>query len=254
MRSKEAAFVYAITSAGVVYSISKFCRKANFSTCECDRRSNGEYGADDWDWGGCSVNVRFGMRIARKFIDSREMEDDERTMMNLHNNRAGRRAVKYTLQRSCKCHGISGSCTTKTCWKSLPDFRLVADYLMKRYVKAKKLTFLSETKKQIYNRNALMRGKRVNQFLTDPKPRDLVFIENSPNYCEVNYALGSYGTQSRLCNRSSHEIDGCDILCCGRGYNTHRIRRTKRCQCKFIWCCHVSCKTCVEEAERYSCK
>lgn len=34
---------------------------------------------------------RFGVRFARKFLDAREVEGDGRALMNLHNNRAGRR-------------------------------------------------------------------------------------------------------------------------------------------------------------------
>ncbi|KAG0425339.1 hypothetical protein HPB47_027471 [Ixodes persulcatus] len=31
------------------------------------------------------------MRLARRFLDAREVEADERSLMNLHNNRAGRK-------------------------------------------------------------------------------------------------------------------------------------------------------------------
>lgn len=49
-------------------------------------------------------------------------------------------------------------------------------------------------------------------------------------------------------------IDGCDLLCCGRGYNTHQINRTWQCRCKFQWCCHVQCDVCHERIEEYTCK
>lgn len=45
---------------------------------------------ENFKWGGCSANVEFGMRYARKFMDARELERDGRTLMNLHNNRVGR--------------------------------------------------------------------------------------------------------------------------------------------------------------------
>jgi len=48
--------------------------------------------------------------------------------------------------------------------------------------------------------------------------------------------------------------DGCDLMCCGRGYNTHQFTRTKQCRCTFYWCCYVKCDTCVERTEEYSCK
>jgi wnt family len=44
-----------------------------------------------WKWGGCSVDIDFGIRFARKFLDAREIEGDARSEMNLHNNQAGRK-------------------------------------------------------------------------------------------------------------------------------------------------------------------
>lgn len=50
---------------------------------------------------------------------------------NLHTQ-----VVKTMLRTDCKCHGVSGSCALKTCWKSLPSFRAVGDVLMKKYNRA----------------------------------------------------------------------------------------------------------------------
>ena len=49
-------------------------------------------------------------------------------------------AVKKTMRRICKCHGVSGSCTTQTCWSTLGDFREVGDHLKKMYRRAKKVS------------------------------------------------------------------------------------------------------------------
>ncbi|GIY94959.1 protein Wnt [Caerostris extrusa] len=46
-------------------------------------------------------------------------------------------AVLNTVQTECKCHGVSGSCTMKTCWNTLPQFGKTGDYLMRRYHEAK---------------------------------------------------------------------------------------------------------------------
>lgn len=41
------------------------------------------------------------------------------------------------LQTECKCHGVSGSCTVRTCWRTLPSFRQIGDALMKKYYKGR---------------------------------------------------------------------------------------------------------------------
>jgi wnt family len=45
--------------------------------------------------------------------------------------------VRKLLKKDCQCHGISGSCQLKTCWKTLPQFREIGDVLLKKYEKAK---------------------------------------------------------------------------------------------------------------------
>lgn len=47
-------------------------------------------GVRDWEWGGCSDNIGFGIKFAREFVDAGERGRSLREKMNLHNNEAGR--------------------------------------------------------------------------------------------------------------------------------------------------------------------
>lgn len=88
-----------------------------------------------------------------------------------------------------------------------------------------------------------------------PKRVDLVYLDDSPNYCDRNLRLGSLGTTGRPCNLTARgDLNGCDFLCCERGYNTHEFVRVEKCRCKFKWCCNVQCDTCRERIEQYTCK
>ncbi|KAL1449190.1 hypothetical protein WDU94_000409 [Cyamophila willieti] len=78
-------------------------------------------------------------------------------------------------------------------------------------------------------------------------------MEESPDYCSRNETLGILGTKGRLCNQRSLGLDGCKLLCCGRGYMT-RIRDVEeKCNCKFVWCCQVKCEVCRYKREEYVC-
>lgn len=106
--SREAAYTYAIASAGAAHAVTAACARGNISLCGCDVRHKptsrkGSHagfdsapgdGQQPWKWGGCSADIDFGIKFARKFLDAREIEGDARSLMNLHNNRVGRRVIQ----------------------------------------------------------------------------------------------------------------------------------------------------------------
>ncbi|XP_054438496.1 protein Wnt-7b [Pteronotus mesoamericanus] len=249
--SREAAFTYAITAAGVAHAVTAACSQGNLSNCGCDREKQGYYNqAEGWKWGGCSADVRYGIDFSRRFVDAREIKKNARRLMNLHNNEAGRKVLEERMKLECKCHGVSGSCTTKTCWTTLPKFREVGHLLKEKYNAAVQVEVVRASR---LRQPTFLRIKQLRSY-QKPMETDLVYIEKSPNYCEEDAATGSVGTQGRLCNRTSPGADGCDTMCCGRGYNTHQYTKVWQCNCKFHWCCFVKCNTCSERTEVFTCK
>uniref|UniRef100_A0A3Q2XMD7 Protein Wnt n=1 Tax=Hippocampus comes TaxID=109280 RepID=A0A3Q2XMD7_HIPCM len=245
--SREAAFVYAISSAGVVYALTRACSQGDLKMCNCDPQKRGRDKDErgEFDWGGCSDHINYGIRFAKAFIDAKERTvRDARALMNLHNNRCGRTAVKRFMKLECKCHGVSGSCALRTCWMAMSDFRKTGDYLRKKYNGAIEVTMNQDGTGFTVANKAFRRATK----------NDLVYFENSPNYCLPDKSTGSIGTAGRLCNKTSHSPEGCEVMCCGRGYDTTRVEQFTQCECKFEWCCAVECKVCKETVDVHTCK
>lgn len=159
--------------------------------------------------------------------------------------------LEKNMQLECKCHGVSGSCTTKTCWTTLPKFRELGYILKEKYAHA---VHVEPVKASRNKRPKFLKIKKLYSY-RKPMDTELVYIDKSPNYCEADPRTGSLGTQGRVCNKTMMQhISGCDLMCCGRGYNTHQYSRVWQCNCKFLWCCYVKCNTCSERTEVYTCK
>ena len=170
-------------------------------------------------------------------------------------------AVHKLMRHQCKCHGVSGACNVRTCWQTLPDFHEVGDYLKDRYDNA--LEVSSDP-----SGSALIAAEDMNDASNDGHNRrnpksaikqmthvtDLVYLESSPDYCSYDPLAGSLGTAGRPCNKTSKGINGCDLLCCGRGYDTRRTLISQPCHCTFKWCCSVECKTCSQWKDQHFCK
>lgn len=244
--TRESAFVYGINSAGVVHALTRACSRGAITNCACDHSKKGNHQdrAGQFSWGGCSDNIRYGTAFARKFIDARDRGlRDARALMNLHNNRAGRKGVRKKLRLECKCHGVSGSCTVRTCWQTMAPFGATARWLKTRYDAATEVNMLPSGW-GLVPRLAHHRS---------PRKKDLVFLESSPDYCLADSTYGFTGTGGRECNVTSRGQDGCELLCCGRGYTTHRRLLTTKCECKFQWCCSVDCNTCTSWRNLHFC-
>ena len=269
--NRETAFVHAIMSAGVTHTISRNCSEGSPSHCGCER--NGGVSGESWKWGGCSDNVVFGSLVSKQFLDKKDNEP--KTLATIHNNQAGRIAVKKTMRQLCKCHGVSGSCATQTCWRQIGNFKEVGTFLKKQYNRALKVDYSNGVLKKLTSsvgvasnrverrnlpnrverRNLKPRDIAAKNKKKDIKRRKLVFLQPSPNYCRMNPGAGFKGVEGRSCvadpnsANPTEEIRQCSKLChsCGLYVKKEVVEVQTSCNCKFEWCCKISCQTCTKK-------
>ena len=180
------------------------------------------------------------------------------------------------MQQVCKCHGVSGSCTMRSCWFKVGEFRQVGTFLKNAYRRALKFGLMA-------NSNSVGRKKRISETFADddtdenyvpsvdqsgdggsdhsmPHQR-LAYAAESPDYCSSNSSFGLNGTLGRVCSRrKGDEVDfderkSCRNLCRKCGFKVKKQKKTvvSKCNCKFKWCCEVQCETCVKEESTFTC-
>ena len=170
------------------------------------------------------------------------------------------------MKQVCKCHGVSGSCTMKICWKVMPEFRVIGNELLKSYQRAAQIRDTAakarvQKLKTIVNR----RNRQISNMHEMRQKDQLVFIDNSPNFCKSSSHFDTLGTSGRTCSivaltsqnsTSNFEASSnalCEHLCCGRGYYSVVTVTEEECDCQFQWCCSVKCKICKKKIVQYFC-
>lgn len=161
------------------------------------------------------------------------------------------------MKRACKCHGVSGSCSIQTCWLQLAEFREVGNLLKLKYDQAQKLEM--DKRRLRAGNSAESRGATAETF-HHIHAAELVFLEDSPDYCTRNASLGHQGTEGREClqsgrNLSQWEKRSCRRLCteCGLRVEERRTEVVSSCNCRFQWCCTVRCEQCRTLVAKHFC-
>ena len=122
------------------------------------------------------------------------------------------------MKVECKCHGVSGSCELKTCWRSVAPFRMVS-VLSLRYEPSSFKIALNVLKFQIGeilknkfdSAHEVQQKKKRGRRMLMPKferfkphtDTDLVYLKTSPDYCDFDVKKGSLGTHGRECDHVS---------------------------------------------------
>lgn len=150
-----------------------------------------------------------------------------------------------SLKRECKCHGVTGGCNLKTCWRQLQPLDVIGSKLKLKYRNALRVVFV-DNKLQEQVKNKLAATKM---------DKKLVFLEASPDYCKRNDMLGSPGMLGRTCSSEDVATNRCKSLChaCRLKPATVEVHKQIKCRCQFVWCCSVECDTCTKEYSETTC-
>ena len=90
--TKESAFTHAIIAAGITHSVTKACSRNEIGGCGCATNNNKLPESEDGiSWDRCNDNAIFGANVSAQFLKTMEGgSQDLHTIVNLHNNKAGR--------------------------------------------------------------------------------------------------------------------------------------------------------------------
>nr|QDW65348.1 Wnt9 [Himerometra robustipinna] len=242
-RFKEGSFLFAVSSAGLSHAIARACSRNDLLRCSCDETTfDVDKNRETWRWGGCGDNIKYSKKFVREFLKSNRKDATEK--LDRHNSDLGVLLVKKGMKKTCKCHGISATCSTKTCWKQLAPFQNISRLLQHKYNTAQKVKMENGARAND-GPGLLVRGTSAPR---KPHSTEMVYRDQSPDFCKPT--PHSPGTGGRRCRKD----ENCDSLCCGRGYDTKTEEVETMCRCKFIWCCDVKCDVCYNTTEVYTCK
>ena len=163
-----------------------------------------------------------------------------------------RKAISWQA-KSCKCIGVSGTCTVQSCTNYFPELSVVAQHLLRVY---RNYTYHTSTDlSSQHSEEAPSIITNIPDTTTEDKDNYLLYLSDSPDYCVRNEALGSLGTVGRECDPHTTGANSCDKLCtqCGRGHKmvTHTYYET--CNCSFEFCCDIHCHRCSRTKNIYIC-
>nr|CAI5835353.1 unnamed protein product [Callosobruchus analis] len=240
---RETAFVYSLTTAAFMWLVARACAAGMLQDCACAetarKPSTGHahlnVSAGGWRWGGCGDNTKFAKRMTSKFFQLKKRGDKTQNILK-YSSEVGVKTVIRSEQKVCKCHGLSGSCTYRICFKRLQPFAVITEHLKSRYHSAERIT----------SDNDLWRPPNQKEWHEEEKvtPDTLRYLDTGPNWCQF--------TVGRRCK----DTDNCATLCCGRGIRLERTTITEPCRCRWRndTAYQVICEQCDKEETVYHCQ
>uniref|UniRef100_T1E1C8 Protein Wnt n=1 Tax=Dendrocoelum lacteum TaxID=27895 RepID=T1E1C8_9PLAT len=268
--TQEQAVVHAFASSSVLYEISRRCAQNKIAHCSCGNSDQvqSQYNSQRrLMFAGCPDNVDIGIKYVKKFTGYHKLGKkskkkvkslNDQTLkvkkINGHNYEAGIKIQLENQRTHCKCHGVSGSCAQRVCYRQLRrlDDEVLLTALRKQYLAAKFVDISSNNKLFIANPFGIQEGSPP-IYIADT---DLAFIEHSPDFCEPDPSVGSLGTHGRKCkidNVSETATEHCSNMCCGREYRMSLEQKKTKCGCRIDENFKILCDDCFLNVKNFYC-
>lgn len=237
---REDSYVNAITTAAALYAITKNCSSGQISGC--NTCSDSPYSSQ------CSDNPRAAQQLLKKHVNT-AFADDFNGKILKHNYNAVTNLLEKSLVKQCVCvvFGLNDLCAKEICLQVLKPFEDIAADIRQMYEEGLQLSNTPANSRIMWNNIPL---------------DALIYIKDSPNYCEPDAVPHWNGMRGRPCStitngESSSEEDRarCRYLCreCGYMVLPQNIVTESRCNCKFTWGFQVKCEMCVTVQRQYYC-
>ena len=145
--------------------------------------------------------------------------------------------VRASTKEICTCTGVFTSCSHHTCWRRVADLPAISGRLVRRFDKATKLEAGNES--PLLSRTGGSRKRRE----LKPHKKDLVYLEDSPDFCKTHFS-------GRKCTEDTRDPLRCEATCC-HGYYRRNETELYHCRCVLSGSCftmsncEVKCETCA---------
>ena len=156
--------------------------------------------------------------------------------------------IGFDKAPKCKCLGFTSTCSTKVCWREVPNFRDIGNKIHALYSSATAVRLSSDGTHLV----------KITQFADNeydeaPAAGDMVYADPSYSFCRDIPEMDVISTVGRVCQKNEEDPDSCSNLCCKGGYNEKTVETKTSCSCRFFWCCSVRCETCVQRHQETKC-
>lgn len=148
------------------------------------------------------------------------------------------KVVRIAARKACRCHGLTASCAMKTCSRNLLNFLEVGKLLKGKYDHAVRVK---------YTNNAIKPFHDTGSRLETGRHGSLAYFYRSPNYCQPDRRTGFPGMQGRNSTHDNAQKFNSMCTSCKLNLKNKAVMERVKCQCQFVWCCHVNCDTCEKQ-------